>query len=143
VKLTRLLRVLKILKEKSKLLKYIGRYLKLGLGFERLSFFLLVFFMMTHIMTCLWVMIAAFIDEDFKGTWLAPFVESENSKYFTSFYWTITTITTVGYGDISGTNDLEMMFCSIVMIIGVMGFAFASSSLTSIITNYDQTNAEY
>ena len=88
-------------------------------------------------------MIAAFIDEDFKGTWLAPFVESENSKYFTSFYWTITTITTVGYGDISGTNDLEMVFCSIVMIIGVMGFAFASSSLTSIITNYDQTNAEY
>lgn len=27
---------------------------------------------------------------------------SEGEKYLTSFYFTITTITTVGYGDISG-----------------------------------------
>lgn len=60
VKLTRLIRVLKIMKEKSKLLKYLNEFLKLGLGFERLFFLLLVFFMVCHISTCLWVMIAAF-----------------------------------------------------------------------------------
>ena len=144
VKLTRLIRVLKIVKEKSKFLKYIGNFLQLSLGFERLSFFIFTFLMMTHILTCLWVMIASFVnDQDYKDTWLEPYFEKEISYYMTSFYWATTTITTVGYGDISAHNDLEMVFCTLVQIIGVSGFAFASSSLTSIITNYDQTNAEY
>ena len=144
VKLTRLIRVLKIVKEKSKFLKYIGNFLQLSLGFERLSFFVFTFLMMTHILTCLWVMIASFVnDQDYKDTWLEPYFEKDISHYMTSFYWATTTITTVGYGDISAHNDLEMVFCTLVQIIGVSGFAFASSSLTSIITNYDQTNAEY
>lgn len=89
-------------------------------------------------------MIASFYDDEkFIGTWLEKFEGTDNNKYLISFYWATTTITTVGYGDIYGTNDLEMVFCALVQIIGVSGFAFASSSLTSIITNYDQTNADY
>ena len=57
--------------------------------------------------------------------------------YAMSFYWTITTITTVGYGDINGTNTTEFIFCSIMMVIGVVGFSFANGSLASIITNFD------
>lgn len=138
VKLTRLIRVLKIMKEKSKLLKYLNEFLKLGLGFERLFFLLLVFFMVCHISTCLWVMIAAFQDEGFKGTWAHKYIDDvDNSLYLTSFYWTITTITTVGYGDISGTNDIEKLFCSLMMLFGVIAFSFANGSLASIISNYD------
>ena len=40
--------------------------------------------------------------------------------YAVSMYWTVTTITTVGYGDISGTNSLEMFFCSVIMLVGVI-----------------------
>lgn len=62
--------------------------------------------------------------------------------YAMSFYWTITTITTVGYGDINGTNTTEYIFCSVMMVIGVVGFSFANGSLASIISNYDSQNAE-
>jgi len=62
--------------------------------------------------------------------------------YAMSFYWTITTITTVGYGDISGNNTTEWIFCSVMMVIGVVGFSFANGSLTSMISNYDSQNAE-
>lgn len=60
-----------------------------------------------------------------------------------SLYWTITTITTVGYGDISGTNILEMVFCCFVMIIGVIAFGFANGTLASIMTNYDNKSGSY
>ena len=62
VKLTRLLRILKIMKEKSKLMKYLNDFLKIGLGFERLFFFILIFFIGCHITACLWLIIA-FLNE--------------------------------------------------------------------------------
>lgn len=143
VKLTRLIRVLKIVKEKSKFANFISKYLKLSLGFERLCFFVFTILMMTHILTCLWVMIATYSgSEEFEDTWLEPYYGKDINMYLLSFYWAATTITTVGYGDISGTNDFERLFCTIVEIIGVIGFAYASSALTSIITNLDQTNSE-
>ena len=61
--------------------------------------------------------------------------------YAVSMYWTVTTITTVGYGDISGTNSLEMFFCSVIMLVGVIAFSFANGSLASILTTYDSENA--
>jgi hypothetical protein len=58
-----------------------------------------------------------------------------------SVYWTITTITTIGYGDISGTNTIERIFCSLMMLIGVISFSFMNGSLTSILANSDQETA--
>lgn len=63
-----------------------------------------------------------------------------NQLYLTSFYYTVTTISTVGYGDISGNNTLERLICIMLMIMGVFFFSFSSGSLTSIISNYDQYN---
>ena len=137
-----------MLKKKNRLIADIAHYLQLSLRLERLLFLFFIFLTMTHILTCLWVMIASLQnEEDYAGTWLETRVNkddtsNDNSRYILSFYWATTTITTVGYGDISGTNDVEMIFCVIVQIIGVSGFAYASSTLTSIIANLDKTNAE-
>jgi hypothetical protein len=63
--------------------------------------------------------------------------------YKVSFYWATATITTVGYGDIGGTNNTERVFCAIIMLFGVIAFSFANGSLTSIIQNVDSNNAKY
>ena len=60
-----------------------------------------------------------------------------------SFYWATATMTTVGYGDIYGTNDYERIFCSVIMLFGVIAFSFANGSLTSIIQSIDTDNAKY
>ena len=63
--------------------------------------------------------------------------------YTTGIYWTITTITTVGYGDISATNTTERIVACIIMIIGVIAFSFSTGSLSSIIQNVDSRQAAY
>ena len=73
VKLTRMLRILKIMKEKSKLMKYLNDILKIGHSLERLLFFVIIFFILCHISSCLWLMIASFINENFEGTWVEDF----------------------------------------------------------------------
>jgi hypothetical protein len=130
--------MLKVVKQKSKLLSYINEFLKIGFGMERLLFFLIVFLILSHLAACLWIIIASLYNPDgsFDGTWLAKFKEYEKSNkniYIVSFYWIISTITTVGYGDISGTNNVERVFCSICMFVGVLAFTIANGSLASII----------
>jgi voltage-gated potassium channel len=50
--------------------------------------------------------------------------------YSSAFYFTVTTITTAGYGDISGTNTLERYICALFMILGVLIFSMVSSAIT-------------
>lgn len=54
--------------------------------------------------------------------------------YVTSFYFIIMTVTTVGYGDLSGFNTPERIICAILQIMGVIIFAISSGSLTSLIS---------
>ena len=82
----------------------------------------------------------------FTGSWLEKYHEeglTELQLYIVSFYWTCTTITTVGYGDITGNNVGERLFCAIMMILGVISFSFVNGSLASILQNVDSQKAEY
>lgn len=60
----------------------------------------------------------------------------------TAIYFTITTLVTVGYGDITAYCMVERIMCSILMVIGVLSFSFASGALASIITSYDASEAQ-
>ena len=62
--------------------------------------------------------------------------------YLASMYFTMTTITTVGFGDISGETEGEKIICIILMVIGVISFSFATGALSSIISNLDSSNAK-
>ena len=106
---------------------------KISVGFERLFNFILSFFLVCHIVSCLWVMMANFSD-DIEETWMEPYYEMDTVEiYINSIYFTVTTITTVGFGDISGSTKIEKIFCVFIMVIGVVSFSFASGSLSSII----------
>ena len=50
----RLVKMVKIAKEKSKLIKFLHEKLRISVGFERLLFFILLFTVLCHIVACLW-----------------------------------------------------------------------------------------
>ena len=63
------------------------------------------------------------------------------SLYIASIYFTVTTIVTVGYGDISAFSSSERVFCIMIMICGVMAFSYATGVLASIIADSDSKEA--
>jgi len=62
--------------------------------------------------------------------------------YITAFYFTVTTIVTVGYGDITPVNIIEKILTIFLMITGVIGFSFVTGSLASLIQNEDSNQAK-
>jgi hypothetical protein len=139
VKLTRLFKVFKIMKDKNKMFKYLQQFTKIKNGLDRLIAFFFSFFIMVHLVSCIWVMMANF-HTDHSETWMGTgdyYRLSAYEQYLTSFYFTITTITTVGYGDITIGTWSEKIFCTIMMVTGVITFSFASGSLASIIHSID------
>jgi hypothetical protein len=69
-------------------------------------------------------------DEDCYGSWIrdAGLEGSPISrKYVSALYWTTTTITTVGFGDIAPVNGFEQFVAIVVMILGALMTAFGVS----------------
>jgi Trk-type K+ transport system membrane component len=62
--------------------------------------------------------------------------------YVTSLYFIVTTIMTVGYGDIHAENLSEKLLSILLMLIGVVSVSFATGAISSIISNQDKTEAK-
>lgn len=106
--------------------------------------------LLAHVMACLWFFFGALNSEQqhYDGaetSWLqeaypdAPILRDDTNRtvdwyierYTVSIYWAFTTITTVGYGDITATNVLEQILCLICMFIGVVVFTTVAAQLHS------------
>lgn len=103
---------------------------------------LVIFF--SHLVTCMWYLIAK-IDDFNADTWVSRKEvnnESTSFKYLMGFYWTIQTITTVGFGDIGSVTTLEMVMSLIWMIFGVGFYSYVIGNFSSMIAALDQKNQE-
>ncbi|CDW85072.1 UNKNOWN [Stylonychia lemnae] len=144
VKLIRLLRIGKVVKYESLFQQFVHRLFQLTIGYERLLFLLIMFLTLCHIATCLQIFIAK-LEENQKQSWIfkSNFEDfGDYELYITAFYYTVTTIVTVGYGDITAKTVSEKLVSICLMIIGVVSFSYASGILTNIINNQDSNSAE-
>lgn len=100
--------------------------------------------LLSHSMACIWI-VAAHTSEG-EITWITT-KKFENYSlvqlYTTALYYTVATITTVGYGDISGTNLWERVIGCVLMLMGVIIFSISSGSITSIINYADESNKQF
>lgn len=87
-----------------------------------------------HILACGWIIL---------GSGSAGIRDSEIDTYVQAIYWAVTTLATVGYGDITPTTSAQMLYASCAMIIGVGFFGFVLSNVASLLARLDASREQY
>lgn len=66
-------------------------------------------------------------------------LEDSNSveQYVNAMYYALTTMVTIGYGDIKGHNTNERLCTILVMVIGAGLYAFNINEISHIVGNYN------
>ena len=117
IRILRLLRIFRIFK----LVRYVEAYQSLGRALLQSRFKIMVFMSVALMMVLI------------IGT-LMHIVEGANNGFTsipTAMYWTITTITTVGYGDIAPKTELGRLLASFTMLIGWSIIAVPTAIVTA------------
>lgn len=109
------------------ILRHIGNITRMLIG--------LIF--LNYIAGCLWFWYSERSGEDNWVTYYNLENETSLKKMVLSFYFILTTLTTVGYGDYVATNSNEYTFIIFLLIFGVGYFAYVMGNFNNAIINFD------
>ena len=103
---------------------------------SRLLKLVIVYFLYpVHIMACVWFYVASFNrDPNSWAEGVGLFQDPWNMQYLVSFYWSMQTITTVGFGDISIGLLEEYLFALLWMAFGVSTASFYAVTHVVLVT---------
>ena len=65
------------------------------------------------------------------------------TAYLRALYWCITTLATVGYGDIIPSTNAQTIYAMVVMILGVGVCGYVIGNVASLLANLDRARAHY
>ena len=99
----------------------------------------------SHFAACVMYFIARQYDFDPDQTWIGGSLEGLNGRerYLTSLYWSVTTFTTVGYGDFSPVNSVEQVWGMMYMLSNIILQAWVIGSITLLIVRSDEKTGLY
>ncbi|KAM3128378.1 hypothetical protein pb186bvf_019506 [Paramecium bursaria] len=138
VKILRLLRILKL----KRLFTMLEQQLSLGVGFMIALQFLkiaILILSLCHWIACIWNIIE--MQQEFaQESWMVNYGVDNvdwDIKYLAAIYYSVTTMVTIGYGDIHSYTTTEMTFSIFTMIVASGVFGYSMASIMSTIENDD------
>ncbi|KAK0414835.1 hypothetical protein QR680_011637 [Steinernema hermaphroditum] len=152
LKTARLLRLVRVARKLDRYSEY---------GAAVLLLLMATFALIAHWLACIWYAIGSAELPHKEITWLhqlsrqlnAPYLSTNGtiptggpslkSRYVTSLYFTLSTITSIGFGNVSATTDSEKIFTIIMMILGSLMYASVFGNVSAIIQRLYSGTARY
>jgi hypothetical protein len=87
----------------------------------------------THITGCFWYYLTKFPADQHWDTNFEDADTTISDLYILSLYWAISTICTVGFGDVVPVNNLEIIINIVWITIGVGFYSYTIGTLSNIL----------
>ncbi|MCK5736430.1 MAG: ion transporter [Spirochaetaceae bacterium] len=102
--------------------------------------FMLVFWILVagHVVACGWIFIGGVGEYTTTSAYT-----SNGAVYLEAFYWTVTTLTTIGYGDITPSNPVQFIYVIFIMLLGAAIYGFIIGNIANIIANIDVAKSQF
>ncbi|XP_011877152.1 PREDICTED: potassium voltage-gated channel subfamily H member 8 [Vollenhovia emeryi] len=147
VKLTRLLRLARLLQKMDRYSQYSAVIL---------TMLMLFFIVVAHWLACVWYVIAEKErlrnDKDWDLGWIHTLAEklkisvqnvTHTESYITALYFTCSSLTSVGFGNVSANTFSEKFFSICTMLIGALMHAVVFGNVTAIIQRMYSRRSQY
>ena len=145
IRLLKVTRAVKFLKysQKESLLSSIQNFFKISHSTRRLITTLLMIIISIHIFACFFFYSNVY-NEFSPDSWAVRYGIQDSpilDIYISSIYYSVVTITTIGYGDITPKTKIEKCLAMIWMVVAVYFLSFVISSLSSSLAQNDVKRA--
>ena len=147
LKMLRLVRLVKLVRayRLKKFFEKVEYSPKIHQGFIRIFKLLLLVVCFAHFSACLWFFIGDLSEESEGFSWISDIEsvyggvkdEPTTTQYIASLYFAISTLSTVGFGDITPQNGQEMAFAVVLMLIGATTFSYITATISSVMHDFD------
>ena len=99
---------------------------------RRLTVFLLWIALVIHLLACGWIAVGGVTHGLMAG-----------HTYIRALYWSVTTVSTTGFGDITPKTEPQMIYTMMAMILGAGLYATVVANVASLIARADYARAAY
>ena len=120
---------------------FIDRMFRNTLSLIKLIFRILL---ISHVFACLWYMVGQI--PYFSETWLIKYDLKDQTlmvQYLYSYYYVCITMNTVGYGDITPQNPIEVLFSTVFIYLACGMFAYSLNSIGIIVNDLTKRQNEF
>ena len=118
----RVMRMIRIIK-----VYYLIENITIVPGIFKIQSIIVGFLMVVNWIACGWILVYPMTSDTDTTTY-----------YIRSFYWALTTLTTIGYGDITPYNNIGRIYTCFIMIIGVGMYGIVIGNISRILARADR-----
>jgi len=145
LKLARVLKASRILQRH--LLELVMGTLEMTYAKVKMVKLVLLLVLWSHWQACLWGLVSSFMADANKPNWLSTFragffvtnghTPTAYDEYSAALYWSVMTLTSIGYGEFTAVNTPERFLGSLYMLCSGVIWTYAIGSVASIATTLD------